>query len=198
MTRQQHNVNCCEVHRIPMNKTCGDDASRTSALTNGGQGLQTSAWVPNYHFYGISHKFCKLISCFTSPPINHIVFFCFCRIPVVLENHRSSQGVGEGVVCTPLHPAPRSAPGTLLFYVSFWTRDHHITWSFEPHKGLAVRRAEQAPSCRSYFKTLSIGPTPGIEPATSVSAVKCSTDWANPATKHLLTLYGVFLSFMTS
>ena len=114
MTRQQHNVNCCEVHRIPMNKTCGDDASRTSALTNGSQGLQTSAWVPNYHFYGVSHKFCKLISCFTSPPINHIVFFCFCRIPVVLENHRSSQGVGEGVVCTPLHPAPRSAPGTLL------------------------------------------------------------------------------------
>ena len=33
----------------------------------------------------------------------------------------------------------------------------------------------------SYFKTLSIGPTPGIEPATFRSAVKRSTDWANPA-----------------
>ena len=33
----------------------------------------------------------------------------------------------------------------------------------------------------SYFKTLSIGPTPGIEPATSRSVVKRSTDWANPA-----------------
>ena len=33
----------------------------------------------------------------------------------------------------------------------------------------------------SYFKTLSIGPAPGIEPATSRSAVKRSTDWANPA-----------------
>ena len=31
------------------------------------------------------------------------------------------------------------------------------------------------------FKTLSIGPAPGIEPATSRSVVKRSTDWANPA-----------------
>ena len=197
MTWQQHNVNCCEVHRIPMNKTCGDDASRTSALTNGSQGLQTSAWVPNYHFYGISHKFCKLISCFTSPPINHIVFFCFCWIPVVSKPQVISGGGGGGGVHTPC-TLPLDLPLGHYCYVSFWTRDHHITWSFEPHKGLAVRRAEQAPSCRSYFKTLSIGPTPGIEPATSISAVKCSTDWANPATKHLLTLYGVFLSFMTS
>ena len=30
-----------------------------------------------------------LVSCSTSTPINHIVFF-FCRIPVVLENRRSS------------------------------------------------------------------------------------------------------------
>ena len=33
------------------------------------------------------------LSCSTSTPINHIVFFFFfCRIPVVLENRRSSQG----------------------------------------------------------------------------------------------------------
>ena len=31
------------------------------------------------------------------------------------------------------------------------------------------------------FKTLSIGLAPGIEPATFRSAVKRSTDWANPA-----------------
>ena len=31
------------------------------------------------------------------------------------------------------------------------------------------------------FKTLSIGPAAGIEPATSRSAVKRATDWANPA-----------------
>ena len=45
-----------------------------------------------------------LVSCSTSTPINHIVFFC--RIPVVLENRRSSQG-GGGVrtPCTlPLDP----------------------------------------------------------------------------------------------
>ena len=39
-----------------------------------------------------------LISCSTSTPINHIYFF-FYRIPVVLENRRSSQGAGG--VCTP-------------------------------------------------------------------------------------------------
>jgi len=33
----------------------------------------------------------------------------------------------------------------------------------------------------SYFKTRSIDPAPGIEPATSRSAVKRSTDWPNPA-----------------
>ena len=45
-----------------------------------------------------------LVSCSTSTPINHIVFFC--RIPVVLENRRSSQG---GWGAQPLHPPPRSA-----------------------------------------------------------------------------------------
>ena len=48
-----------------------------------------------------------LVSCFTSTPINHIVF-SFCRIPVVLENRRSSQEGGGGA--HPLHPPPRSAP----------------------------------------------------------------------------------------
>lgn len=28
----------------------------------------------------------------------------------------------------------------------------------------------------SHFKTTSVGPVPGIEPSTSCSAVKCSTD----------------------
>ena len=50
-----------------------------------------------------------LISCCTSTLINHIVFFFFGRIPVVLENRRSSQGVGGA---HPLHPPPRSAPAT--------------------------------------------------------------------------------------
>ena len=38
--------------------------------------------------------------------------------------------------------------------------------------------AKGVPSFLSYFKTLNIGPAPGIEPATSRSAVKRSTDWA--------------------
>ena len=48
-----------------------------------------------------------LVSCSTSTPINHMVFFY--RIPVVLENRRSSRG-GEGGGCAPPHPPPRSAP----------------------------------------------------------------------------------------
>ena len=45
-----------------------------------------------------------LVSCSTSTPINHIVLFFFCRIPVVLENRRSSQG-GVRTPCTlPLDP----------------------------------------------------------------------------------------------
>ena len=42
-----------------------------------------------------------LVSCSTSTPINHILFFC--RIPVVLENRWSSWG-GEG--CAPPAPSP--------------------------------------------------------------------------------------------
>ena len=39
-----------------------------------------------------------------------------------------------------------------------------------------------------HFKTLTNGPAPGFEPATSRSAVKRSTDWANPATVNELIL----------
>ena len=65
----------------------------------------------------------------------------------------------------------------------YWRRtDRHFTWSSEPREGLAIcSRAKVIPSFLSNFKTLSIGLTPGIEPATSRSAVKRSTDWANPA-----------------
>ena len=49
-----------------------------------------------------------LVSCSTSTPVHHIVFFCVCRIPIVLENRKSSQGGGGA---HPLHPPPRSAPG---------------------------------------------------------------------------------------
>ena len=48
-----------------------------------------------------------LVSCSTSTPINHIVFFFFGTILVVLENRRSSRGGAH-----PLHLPPRSAPAT--------------------------------------------------------------------------------------
>ena len=53
-------------------------------------------------------------------------------------------------------------------------------WSSEPREGLAICRAKAVPSFLSHFKTLSIDPAPGIEPATSRAAVKRSTEWANP------------------
>ena len=46
---------------------------------------------------------------------------------------------------------------------------------------LAACREKVVPSFLSYFKTLSIGPVPGIEPMTSCCTDKCSTDRANPA-----------------
>ena len=53
-----------------------------------------------------------LVSCSTSTPINQIVFFC--RIPVVLENRRSSQG-GVRTPCTlPLDPPLWKKEGTSL------------------------------------------------------------------------------------
>ena len=62
------------------------------------------------------------------------------------------------------------------FYVSYWRR----TWSSEPREDLAICSVKGVPSFLSYFKTLSIGPAPKIEPATSRSAAKSSTDRANP------------------
>ena len=67
------------------------------------------------------------------------------------------------------------------FHVSYWRRDLHFMLSSEPLKGLAACREKVVPSFLSYFKTLSIGPVPWIEPMTSCCTDKCSTDRANPA-----------------
>ena len=45
---------------------------------------------------------------------------------------------------------------------------------------MAICRAKRVPLFLSHFKTLSVGPVPRIEPATTCSAVKRSTDWARP------------------
>ena len=54
--------------------------------------------------------------------------------------------------------------GDTIFYVSNWRRDRHFTWSSEPREGLAICRAKAVPSFLSHFKTLSVGPVPGIDP----------------------------------
>ena len=55
-----------------------------------------------------------------------------------------------------------------------------IRCSSKPGEGLAICRAKEVASFLSHFKTLSVGQIPGIEPATSRSAVKRSTYRANP------------------
>ena len=49
-------------------------------------------------------------------------------------------------------------------------------WSSKPRKGLAACLAKGVTSIPNYLKTLSTGPAPEIEPATSRPVVKCSTD----------------------
>ena len=84
-------------------------------------GTLTDWWrdVPNYHFYGVSHKFFNLVSCFTSTLTNHTVFFA----------HVIS---GRGGGAHSLHPSPRSpcfCSGMvivccfikLLYYVILWS-----------------------------------------------------------------------------
>ena len=53
---------------------------------------------------------------------------------------------------------------------------------------LQYKETKRVPWFLSYFKTLSISPAPGIEPATSRSAFKRSTDWANTTAVKILVL----------
>ena len=58
-----------------------------------------------------------LVSCSTSTPINYIVFLFLCRISVVLENRRSSQGGGVRTPCTlPLDPPLRNNAATCFLW----------------------------------------------------------------------------------
>ena len=79
--------------------------------------------------------------------------------------------------------------GDTIFYVSNWRRDRHFTWSSEPREGLACCSAKGVPSFLSCFKTLSIGPAPGIEPATSRSAV--NTLYEVPPKRKFKECYGI-------
>ena len=61
--------------------------------------FSVSDWLKPGAYPGIFLGGGALVSCSTSTPINHIAFFFFCRIPVVLQNRRLSWGGGG--VCTP-------------------------------------------------------------------------------------------------
>ena len=58
-----------------------------------------------------------------------------------------------------------------MFYISNWRQDRHFTWSSESREGLVCCSAKGVPSFLGYFKTLSFGLAPGIEPTTSRSAI---------------------------
>ena len=84
-----------------------------------------------------------------------------------------------------MYLARKCSLGTLYFTSPNGDRTAILPCSSEPREGLACCSAKGVPSFLGYFKTLSIGPVPGIEPATSRSAVKRSTDWANCQIFHL-------------
>ena len=81
-----------------------------------------------------------LISCSTSTPINHIVFFCFLQNTSCIRKPQVISRAGAH----PLHPPPRSAPGMWLQllldrllvppFISFCTfLNSHIVWSNPTH-----------------------------------------------------------------
>ena len=72
-------------------------------------------------------------------------------------------------------PGFESSNGGHFFHVSSWISDRHFKRSSEPREGLVACSAKGVPSFLIYFKTLSTGPAPGIESATSRSAFKRST-----------------------
>ena len=112
-------------------------------------------------------------------------YYCNCQLESLLH-------LGQIVITfrTLLHLGQNVITFRPSTNVSYWRRNRHCRWSSELREGLAICRAKVVPSFLSYFKTLSIGPTPGIEPATSCSAVKHSTDWPNPAAVEVVSWQG--------
>ena len=108
----------CLVHPVPFFSSKGsfillniNHSHVSSACT-----LKISGADPGFFLGGGA-----LVSFSTSTLINHILFFC--RIPVVLENRRSSWGGGAA---HPLHPPPRSAPGYDCLDECIGVRSHHL------------------------------------------------------------------------
>ena len=102
------------------------------------------------------------------------------KVSVPRDENTEATGLGPTLYLTATM-VPTLNPIGIARYEINWKTGNTVTWSSEPREGPAAHRAKEVPSFLSYFKTLSIGPAPGIELATSRSAVKRSTDWANPA-----------------
>ena len=91
-----------------------------------------------------------LVSCSTSIPINHIVFFwqntSYIRKPQVIS--------GGGA--HPLHPLPRSAPAGSAFF-KLYVESQHLTQTFQP--------GEHSLPSLSFFSDLLLFLTPAPLPA---------------------------------
>ena len=59
-----------------------------------------------------------LVSCSTSTPINHIVFFLFGQNTSCIRKPQVILGRGGGGVAQPLHPPPRSAAACRCQYLT--------------------------------------------------------------------------------
>ena len=67
----------------------------------GGTTKELPFLTPIFAMFNIKTPTSSYVLCFTSTPINHKVFFLFfffsCRIPVVLESHRSSRSYSPNI-----------------------------------------------------------------------------------------------------
>ena len=70
--------------------------------------------------------------------------------------------------------------GTIYFYVSYWWRDRHFTWSSEPHEGLAVCSSTSISHSilRPYVLVRPWEWNPRHPALESIA----NSDWSNPAT----------------
>ena len=113
---------------------------------------------PTQYLVWCEHSYCLL-------PLSYPLPFALRRLPSKTVKKKCTFYLSVNVLST------KVLIGDTIFYVANWRRDRHFTWSSEPREGLACCSAKGVPSFLGYFKTLSIGPAPGIEPATSRSAV---------------------------
>ena len=96
--------------------------------------------------------------------------------------------LSSGLCCRKLKKCTLFDLSVNVFSTKVLIGDTIFTYSTGDETAILRCHTKRVPSFLSYFKTLSISPAPGIEPATSLSAFKLSTDWANTTAVKILML----------